>query len=150
MNLRVRVFEHTPFLAADLPAAAFPSRGFGISSQQPDLAPSRPCWSICSASIPALIDAGTRACAAPAINVGGLPATFDYEMLTKLGARLFDHADSMTNVAAHEIELDNCSNLATLRFWIMEIAEPAPAQAQAATTAPFIFGDLRGGHRRAA
>jgi hypothetical protein len=45
--------------------------------------------------------------------------TFAYETPTKLGARLFDRADSTTNVAAHEMELNVrfaarvCSNLAT-------------------------------------
>jgi hypothetical protein len=64
---------------------------------------------------------------------------FDYETLTKLGARLFDHADSITNVAAHEMEVDIrsaarvCSNLATLRFRIAEIAEAALTQDPAAT-----------------
>jgi hypothetical protein len=63
---------------------------------------------------------------------------FDYETLTKLGARLFDHADSITNVAAHEMELDFrlaarvCSDLATLRFRIMEIAEAPLTQNGAA------------------
>jgi hypothetical protein len=63
---------------------------------------------------------------------------FDYETLTKLGARLFDHADSITNPAAHEMEIDIrlaaqvCSNLATLRFRVAEIAEAALTQAGAA------------------
>jgi hypothetical protein len=59
---------------------------------------------------------------------------FDYETLTKLGARLFDHADSITNPAAHEMEVDIrsaarvCSNLASFRFRVAEIAEIAPTQ----------------------
>jgi hypothetical protein len=63
---------------------------------------------------------------------------FDYETLTKLGARLFDHADRITSVAAHEMEVDIrsaarvCSNLATLRFRIAEIADRALTQAGAA------------------
>ena len=53
-----------------------------------------------------------------------------------LSARLFD---SITNVAAHEMEVDIrraarvCSNLATLRFRIAEIAEQARRQIPAAT-----------------
>jgi hypothetical protein len=49
-------------------------------------------------------------------------------------ARLFDHADSITNVAAHEMEQDlrlaarAISNLPTLRFLIAEIAEQALTQ----------------------
>ena len=31
---------------------------------------------------------------------------FDYEMLTKLAASLYDHGDSITNVAAHQMEID--------------------------------------------
>ena len=63
---------------------------------------------------------------------------FDYETLTKLGARLFDHADSITNIAAHQMELDirlaarAISNFATLRFRIAEIADRALTQAGAA------------------
>jgi hypothetical protein len=47
---------------------------------------------------------------------------FTIETLNALGARLFDRADSITNVARHEMEVDVrfaarvCSNLATLRF----------------------------------
>jgi hypothetical protein len=58
----------------------------------------------------------------------------DYETLTKLCARLFDHAESITNVAAHEMEVDIrlsarvCSNFASLRFRIAEIAEAALTQ----------------------
>jgi hypothetical protein len=46
-------------------------------------------------------------------------------------ARLFDHADSITNVVRHDMEVDCrlaarvCGNMATLRFRIMEIAEAA-------------------------
>jgi hypothetical protein len=64
---------------------------------------------------------------------------FDYETLTKLGARLFDHTDSITNVAAHQTEIDirmaarAISNFATLRFRVAEIAEAALAQDPAAT-----------------
>jgi hypothetical protein len=64
---------------------------------------------------------------------------FDYETLTKLGARLFDHADSITNVARHDMEVDvrlaarACSNFATLRFRVAEIAEEALTQHPAAT-----------------
>jgi hypothetical protein len=63
---------------------------------------------------------------------------FDYETLTKLGARLFDHADSITNVARHDMEIDcrlaarALSNMATLRFRVAEIAEMALTQAGAA------------------
>ena len=52
-----------------------------------------------------------------------------YETLTKLGARLYDHGDSITNVARHDMEVDIrlaarvCSNMATLRFRVAEIAE---------------------------
>ena len=31
---------------------------------------------------------------------------FDYETLNALGARLFDHADSITNPARHDMEVD--------------------------------------------
>jgi hypothetical protein len=64
---------------------------------------------------------------------------FDYETLTKLGARLFDHADSITNVTRHAMEVDVrlaarvCSNMATLRFRIGELAEAALTQAPAAS-----------------
>jgi hypothetical protein len=63
---------------------------------------------------------------------------FDYETLNALGARLYDHADSITNVARHEMEVDirlaarACSNLASLRFRVAEIAEAALAQPGAA------------------
>jgi hypothetical protein len=57
---------------------------------------------------------------------------FDYETLTKLGARLFDHADSITNVAAHEMEVD-IRSAATLRFRVAEIAEATLMQDRAAT-----------------
>lgn len=59
---------------------------------------------------------------------------FTIETLNALGARLFDHADSITNVAAHEMELDlrlaarAVSNMATLLFRIAEIAEQALSQ----------------------
>jgi hypothetical protein len=48
----------------------------------------------------------------------------------------FDHADSITNPAAHEMEIDirlaarACSKFATLRFRVAEIAELALTQAQ--------------------
>jgi hypothetical protein len=64
---------------------------------------------------------------------------FDYEMLTKLAASLYEHGDSITNVAAHQMEIDirlaarAISNFATLRFRIAEIAEAALAQDPAAT-----------------
>jgi hypothetical protein len=64
---------------------------------------------------------------------------FNIETLNALGARLYDHADSITNVAAHEMELDIrlaarvCSNFATLRFRVAEIAEMALTQDGAAT-----------------
>jgi hypothetical protein len=65
-------------------------------------------------------------------------SVFNIEALNALGARLYDHADSITNVAAHEMEVDIrlaasvCSNVATLRFRVAEIAEaeltqPGPA-----------------------
>jgi hypothetical protein len=56
---------------------------------------------------------------------------FDYETLNALGARLFDHADSITNPARHDMEVDCrlaarvCGNMATMRFRIGEIAEAA-------------------------
>jgi hypothetical protein len=64
---------------------------------------------------------------------------FNIETLNALGARLYDHADSITNVAAHEMEIDIrlaarvCSNLATLRFRVAEIAEAALTHAPGAT-----------------
>jgi hypothetical protein len=64
---------------------------------------------------------------------------FNIETLSALSARLFDHADSITNVAAHEMEVDirlaarAISNLATLRFCVGEIAEAALTQPGAAT-----------------
>jgi hypothetical protein len=54
---------------------------------------------------------------------------FTIETLNALGARLLDHADSITNVARHDMEVDVrlaarvCSNMATLRFRIGEIAD---------------------------
>jgi hypothetical protein len=65
--------------------------------------------------------------------------TFDYETLTKLGARLIDHADSIMNVGAHQMEIDirsaarAISNFATLQFRIAEIAEAALVQDPGAT-----------------
>jgi hypothetical protein len=64
---------------------------------------------------------------------------FDIETLSALGARLYDHADSITNVARHDMEQDirlagrAISNLATLRFRVAEIAGAALTQAPAAT-----------------
>lgn len=64
---------------------------------------------------------------------------FTYETLTKLAASLYDHGDSITNVAAHQMEIDirlaakACSNFATLRFRIAEVAEMALNQDGAAT-----------------
>jgi hypothetical protein len=64
---------------------------------------------------------------------------FNIETLNALGARLFDHADSITNAARHDMEVDCrlaarvCGNMASLRFRIMEIAEHALTQAPAAT-----------------
>jgi hypothetical protein len=64
---------------------------------------------------------------------------FTIEALNALGTRLFDHADSITNVAAHEMEVDcrlaarALSNFATLRFCVGEIAEAALTQPGAAT-----------------
>jgi hypothetical protein len=64
---------------------------------------------------------------------------FNVETLNALGARLFDHRDSVTNVAAREMEVDIrlaarvCSNFATLRLRIMEIAELALTQAPVAS-----------------
>jgi hypothetical protein len=54
---------------------------------------------------------------------------FTIETLNALGARLLDHADSITNVARHDMEVDVrlaarvCSNMASLRFRIGEIAD---------------------------
>jgi hypothetical protein len=56
---------------------------------------------------------------------------FTTETLNALGARLFDHADSITNPARHDMEVDcrlaarALSNFATLRFRIGEMAEAA-------------------------
>jgi hypothetical protein len=64
---------------------------------------------------------------------------FTIETLNALGARLFDHADSITNVARHDMEVDirlaarACSNMASLRFRIGEIAEEALSQHPSAT-----------------
>jgi hypothetical protein len=64
---------------------------------------------------------------------------FDYETLTRLAASLYDHGDSITNVAAHQMEIDirlaarALSNFATLRFRIAEIAEQALTQDAGAT-----------------
>lgn len=85
------------------------------------------------ASIPALIYAGTRSWGSSddRKSEGRAVTMFTIEALNPLGARLFDHADSITNVAADEMEIDIrlaprvCSNLATLRFRIMAIAEAA-------------------------
>jgi hypothetical protein len=62
------------------------------------------------------------------------------ERLNALSAQLFDHADSITNVAAHQMEVDirlaaqACDKLAGLRFRLGEIAEIALHQ-NVATTA---------------
>jgi hypothetical protein len=70
----------------------------------------------------------------------GKPITnFDIEALNALGGRLFDHADSITNVAAHEMEPDirlaaqACDKLAGLRFRVAEIAAVASNQNGGAT-----------------
>jgi hypothetical protein len=53
------------------------------------------------------------------------------ENLNLLGRRLYDHADSITNVARHDMEVDvrtaarAVNNLASLRFQVAEIAEMA-------------------------
>jgi hypothetical protein len=63
---------------------------------------------------------------------------FNIETLNALGARLFDHADSITNPARHDMEVDVrlaarvCGNMATLRFRVAEIAEQALIQPGAA------------------
>jgi hypothetical protein len=50
------------------------------------------------------------------------------DALNALATRLFDHADSITNVAAHEIEKDIrlaarvASDMATLRFGVAQVA----------------------------
>jgi hypothetical protein len=65
---------------------------------------------------------------------GRAMTVFDYGTLSALGARLFDHADSITNVARHDMEVDVrlaarvCGNMATLRFRVGEIAEAALTQ----------------------
>jgi hypothetical protein len=67
------------------------------------------------------------------------PTAFDIEALNALSARLFDHADSITNVAAHEMARDirltakACDKLAGLRFRVAEIAAVAPHQDGGAT-----------------
>jgi hypothetical protein len=67
------------------------------------------------------------------------PTAFDIEGLTALSARLFDHADSIINVAAREMEIDirlaarTCDKLAGLRFRVAEIAALAPQQNGSAT-----------------
>jgi hypothetical protein len=64
---------------------------------------------------------------------------FNIENLAALAARLFDHADSITNPARYDIEVDCrlaarvCGNMASLRFRIGEIAEAALTQPGAAT-----------------
>jgi hypothetical protein len=64
---------------------------------------------------------------------------FNVETLNALGARLFDHADSITNPARHDIEVDCrlaarvCGNMASLRFRVGDIAEAALTQPGAAT-----------------
>jgi hypothetical protein len=63
---------------------------------------------------------------------------FTIETLNALGGRLFDHADSITNPARHDIEIDCrlaarvCGNMASLRFRAGEIAEAALTQPGAA------------------
>jgi hypothetical protein len=59
------------------------------------------------ASIPALVYAGTRSWAALTIESRRARITvFNIETLSALGARLFDHADSITNPARHDMEVD--------------------------------------------
>jgi hypothetical protein len=64
---------------------------------------------------------------------------FTIEALNALGARLFDHTDSITNPARHDMEVDcrlaarALSNFATPRFCIGEITEAALTQPGAAT-----------------
>jgi hypothetical protein len=63
---------------------------------------------------------------------------FSIETLNALGTRLFDHADSITNPARHDIEVDCrlaarvCGDMASLRFRVGEIAEAALTQPGAA------------------
>jgi hypothetical protein len=69
----------------------------------------------------------------------GKTTKFNAENLAALCARLRDHADSITNVAAHEMELDlriaarALALFATLQFRVSEIAEMALSQAGPAT-----------------
>ena len=69
---------------------------------------------------------------------------FDVEALNALGARLFDHADSITNPARHDMEVDCrlaapvCGNMASLRFRVGEIAEQALTQDGAVTSRDLI------------
>jgi hypothetical protein len=64
---------------------------------------------------------------------------FDAATLAALCTRLHDHADSIVNVAAHEMEMDvrqaarAFALFATLKFRIAEIAEVALSQAGPAT-----------------
>ena len=67
------------------------------------------------------------------------PTTFGIESLNALSARLFDHADGITNITAHEMEVDirlaaqACDKLAGLRFRVAKIAAVAPHQNGAVT-----------------
>ena len=62
---------------------------------------------------------------------------FNIDPLHALAARLFDHADSITSPARHDMEVDcrlaarALSNFATLRFRV-GVAEAAPTQPGAA------------------
>ena len=75
------------------------------------------------------------------------PIILNIETLNAIGARLGDHADSITNVAAHQMEQDIrlaarvCDKLAGLRFRVSEIAAEAVKQADPAASA--IARDLR-------
>jgi hypothetical protein len=67
---------------------------------------------------------------------------FTIETLNALGGRLFDHADSITNPARHDMEVDcrlaarALSNFAILRFCIGEIAEAAYTAGRCYPTRP--------------
>lgn len=58
---------------------------------------------------------------------------FTIETLNALGARLFDHADSITNVAAHQMEQDLraaarvCDWAAHVRFMLADLAADCDA-----------------------
>jgi hypothetical protein len=69
----------------------------------------------------------------------GQPITFTITFLTSFGARLIDHADSITDFRKHEMERDLrtasrvCNALCGLRFRVAEIAELALEQDGAVT-----------------